>query len=1028
MENDWGRAKSLSLEEKKYLLTVKRGDVANVQRMIQRAFRSGHIDIDCVDSFGRGAIKLAIDAENLEMLEMLVVMGVGPKDNLLHAINVEFVEAVELLLQYEELVHTEGEPYSWEKVDWNIAYFTPDITPLILAAHKNNYEIIKMLLDRGATLPMPHTIKCGCDKCITASKTDSLRYSMCRVNEYRALASPSLMALSSADPILTAFQLSWELRRLSRLEKEFTNEYMELRQQCEQFAVDLLRQTRSSYELDVILKHDSENAPSIGSMKLRLIELAINYKQKNFVAHPFIQQLLATVWYEGLPGFRRLGLYKQTIEIIKIVYFFPFYCLVYLYAPSAQIGKVMEKPFMKFLIHLSSYLSYLGLLILASQRAETQFVELFGSKSMIESLQVRQLHQRGNGPSYIELLILHFVIGYIWQEILDVQKDGLKRYLEHNAWNYVEFARNKMYIAVIALRTYAYITENIQITNDPSSAYIPREKWDTFDPQILAEALFAASNILSALKLIHMCSISSHLGPLQLSLKRILIDIFKFFSIYSLVLFSFACGLNQLMWYFADLERKKCYSLEENGLTESCSKWKNFGNVFESIQTLFWTGFGEIDLENFDLPGIKPYTRFWAILMFATYSVINVTIMMNLLIAMMSNSYSVIEGQSDVEWKFSRTKLWLSCFEETPTLPSPYNVYPNLKQLKKFFHFICKFKKIHRDWSQNDHHDNVIITQNQREDEFATVTRALIWRYISMKHREMDNEGVTEDDVNEIKSELSTMKYDFLEVLRKNGMEVPSDHRKNTMNKKSKVWERRLMSDFYVAPVFPGGGSDRMCVSSNTNTAAEHQRPIDRFRNAVRMVAAQSTSGRWRNTIRGVYQNSPIGTTARPDSFVNKLNLQWAMNEVCTMREKQSDTPTPPTTPVDCARPSYPFQLPGRRSTLRALIDEFRRSEQEHRSDSGGGGGAPSWMAGSAAMAPGQLLKAPRSSQRNLWRDTAESVMKKSASVWYATPPAPDRPLVSRMSMPNMGFRFPERQQHICSPSVVVERIPEEHN
>lgn len=79
--------------------------------MIQRAFRSGQIDINCVDSFGRGAINLAIEAENLEMLEMLVVMGVGPKDNLLHAINAEFVEAVELLLQYEELVHTEGEPY-----------------------------------------------------------------------------------------------------------------------------------------------------------------------------------------------------------------------------------------------------------------------------------------------------------------------------------------------------------------------------------------------------------------------------------------------------------------------------------------------------------------------------------------------------------------------------------------------------------------------------------------------------------------------------------------------------------------------------------------------------------------------------------------------------------------------------------------------------------------------------------------------------------------------------------------------------
>ena len=48
---------------------------------------------------------------------------------------------------------------------------------------------------------------------------------MSRVNEYRALASPSLMCLSSGDPIMTAFRMSWELRNLAGEEKECQSEY-----------------------------------------------------------------------------------------------------------------------------------------------------------------------------------------------------------------------------------------------------------------------------------------------------------------------------------------------------------------------------------------------------------------------------------------------------------------------------------------------------------------------------------------------------------------------------------------------------------------------------------------------------------------------------------------------------------------------------------------------------------------------------------------------------------------------------------
>lgn len=85
-------------------------------RMLQKALRNNHVNINCVDSLGRGALTLAIDGENLEMVELLVIMGVETKDALLEAINQEFVEAVELLLEHEEIIHKEGEPYvSWKE-------------------------------------------------------------------------------------------------------------------------------------------------------------------------------------------------------------------------------------------------------------------------------------------------------------------------------------------------------------------------------------------------------------------------------------------------------------------------------------------------------------------------------------------------------------------------------------------------------------------------------------------------------------------------------------------------------------------------------------------------------------------------------------------------------------------------------------------------------------------------------------------------------------------------------------------------
>lgn len=39
------------------------------------------------------------------------------------------------------------------------------------------------------------------------------------------------------------------------------------------------------------------------------------------------------------------------------------------------------------------------------------------------------------------------------------------------------------------------------------------------------------------------------------------------------------------------------------------------------------------------------------------------------------------QDHADIEWKFARTKLWMSYFEEGGTLPSPFNIIPSPKSV-----------------------------------------------------------------------------------------------------------------------------------------------------------------------------------------------------------------------------------------------------------------------------------------------------------------------------------------------------------
>ena len=73
-------------------------------------------------------------------------------------------------------------------------------------------------------------------------------------------------------------------------------------------------------------------------------------------------------------------------------------------------------------------------------------------------------------------------------------------------------------------------------------------------------------------------------------------------------------------------------------------------------------------------------------LAFGVYLVVTVIVLVNLLIAMMSDTYQRIQAQSDTEWKFGRAVLIRDMSRKSGT-PSPFNL---LTSLFFYIKILCK--------------------------------------------------------------------------------------------------------------------------------------------------------------------------------------------------------------------------------------------------------------------------------------------------------------------------------------------------
>uniref|UniRef100_A0A8C3VNJ9 Transient receptor potential cation channel subfamily C member 6 n=1 Tax=Catagonus wagneri TaxID=51154 RepID=A0A8C3VNJ9_9CETA len=739
---------SLSIEEERFLDAAEYGNIPVVRKMLEECLS---LNVNCVDYMGQNALQLAVANEHLEITELLLkkenLSRVG--DALLLAISKGYVRIVEAILSHPAFAEgkrlatspsqSELQQDDFYAYDEDGTRFSHDVTPIILAAHCQEYEIVHTLLRKGARIERPHDYFCKCSECNQKQKHDSFSHSRSRINAYKGLASPAYLSLSSEDPVMTALELSNELAVLANIEKEFKNDYKKLSMQCKDFVVGLLDLCRNTEEVEAILNGDVEvrhSGGDHGRPNLSRLKLAIKYEVKKFVAHPNCQQQLLSIWYENLSGLRQQTMAVKFLVVLAVAIGLPFLALIYWFAPCSKMGKIMRGPFMKFVAHAASFTIFLGLLVMnAADRFEG--TKLLPNETSTDN--AKQLFRMKTSCfSWMEMLIISWVIARI--------------------------------------------------------------KWDPSDPQIISEGLYAIAVVLSFSRIAYILPANESFGPLQISLGRTVKDIFKFMVIFIMVFVAFMIGMFNLYSYYIGAKQNEAFTTVEEsfktlfwaifGLSEVKSVVINYNHKFiENIGYVLYgvynvtmvivllnmliaminSSFQEIE-DDADVEWKFARAKLWF-----SYFEEGRTLPV---------PFNLVPSPKSLFYLLLRLKRWISELFQGRKKGFQEDAEMNKRNEEKKFGILGSHEdlsKLSLDKKQFGHskqssirssEDFQLNSFNNPPRQYQKIMKRLIKRYVLQAQIDKESDEVNEGELKEIKQDISSLRYELLEEKTQNSEDL----------------------------------------------------------------------------------------------------------------------------------------------------------------------------------------------------------------------------------------------------------------
>lgn len=353
---------------------------------------------------------------------------------------------------------------------------------------------------------------------------------------------------------------------------------------------------------------------SIDAKGTLFLDALIELEQKEVVSHPAVQRYLTEVWMGSL----KWGTWKIILLFLVFLFCPPVWIIM-----SLPLGhRFSHLPIIKFMSYL---ISHIFLIVLMTITNVVVPYKIWESTDLI--------------PHWYEWLLLIWLSGILVSELMNPgDRAGL-------GW-----------IKVIILGLSA-IAITIHCIGFLFSVDIRRHIL------YIRNQLLSLGLLLCCLELLNFLSFHHLFGPWAIIIRDLMKDLLRFLVILSIFLLGFS--------YTVAAIYQPIYPIKEEDAITSVYKQKS---AFQAFEMLFFSLFGLVDPDTLPPLHYSPdYSIYLMKGVFGVYMTVTVVVLVNLLIAMMSDTYQRIQAESDTEWKFGRAKLIRNMNKTSPT-PSPMNL------------------------------------------------------------------------------------------------------------------------------------------------------------------------------------------------------------------------------------------------------------------------------------------------------------------------------------------------------------------